>query len=516
MKKGFTLIELIAVITLLAILGILVIPSILNLVKNKQQDLSSASNDILYKATELYLSNHDGYDLINGNVYCISLNELALENLITTPFVDPITRSEIPLDDKVEVSVVNKSYTYNFNHSCTEKYVYKDNSGANTPDLLKNMIPIKYNGTNWIYADIYTNWYDYANKEWANAVVLNSGVTKNVGDVISETEVSLWYVWIPRYKYTIFNGNNESVPEQLIDVVFEENTNTTGTVKCTDNIDGSEECVDKNFNYIKNNSSTYTHPAFTFGKRELTGLWVGKFKISTTDSTCNKTPSSANCNKISIATVKPGVSSFRYANVSNLFYSIQNISEDYEIVDGNTHMIKGSEWGAMAYLKQSKYGLGLTTIAHSSDSNYYTGGGVGNAYKTNVSQSTTGNIYGVYDINDEGLEYVMSNMHDSNNQFYPSNSGFTTAPDEKYYDSYMYDTVSVSHARGKLGDATKEILKTFGDSHGVWSGGTSMFLQSRAAWLLHSSTIDFPGFGFTATTGMAAKAMSSRAVITPN
>ena len=38
MKKGFTLIELVAVITLLAILGILVIPSILNLVKNKQND----------------------------------------------------------------------------------------------------------------------------------------------------------------------------------------------------------------------------------------------------------------------------------------------------------------------------------------------------------------------------------------------------------------------------------------------------------------------------------------------
>ena len=518
MKKGFTLIELMAVITLLAILGILVIPSILNLVKNKQKDLSDASNDVLYKATELYLSKHDDYDLINGNIYCISLSELASENLITTPFVNPVTRSEISLDKQVEVSVVNKSYTYNFKDSCTEKYVYNDGTGANVPVLLNKMVPIKYNGTNWIYADIYTNWYDYSNKQWANAVVLNTGVDKKVGDIISESDVALWYVWLPRYKYTIFNGNNGSTPEQVINVTFEKNTNTTGSVKCANNIDGTEECIDKNFNYIKNNSSTYTHPAFTFGSRELTGIWVGKFEISTTDTTCNNTPAIDNCNKISVVTIKPGVSSFRYANISNFFYSIQNISEDYEITDGDSHMLKNMEWGAVAYLKQSKYGLGTTDITVNTNSNFYTGGGSGTAYKTNVAQSTTGNIYGVYDMSGGAWEYVMGNMNNSSNAFYSSNAGFTTAPDAKYYDSYKYDSSSnKTHKRGKLGDATKETLATFGNTSGGWYSDYAYFPYSSDSWFLRGGYYvngTFAGvFYFRSGTGGDLSSYSARAVL---
>ena len=530
MKKGFTLIELIAVITLLAILGILVIPSILNLVKNKQKDLSDASNDVLYKATELYLSKHDDYDLINGNIYCISLSELASENLITTPFVNPVTRSEISLDKQVEVSVVNKSYTYNFKDSCTEKYVYNDGTGANVPDLLNKMVPIKYDGTNWIYADIYTNWYDYNNKQWANAVVLNTGVDKKVGDIISESDVALWYVWLPRYKYTIFNGNNESVPEQVINVTFEKNTNTTGSVKCTNNIDGTEGCIDKNFNYIKNNSSTYTHPAFTFGSRELTGIWVGKFEISTTDTTCNNTPSVSNCNKISVVTIKPGVSSFRYASLSNFFYSIQNISEDYEITDGDSHMLKNMEWGAVAYLKQSKYGLGTTDIGINNNSNYITGCGAPtesassttcNKYNTATGMlaSTTGNIYGVYDMSGGAYEYVMGNMKNSSNEFYSNSAGFTNTPDSKYYDTYKYGegTQTNYHERGKLGDATKETLTNFNYNAGGWYKDHSYFVKDSYSWLSrgggYSGTSSVGIFYFSGVNGGTSNYYSSRAVL---
>ena len=518
MKKGFTLIELVAVITLLAILGILVIPSILNLVKNKQNDLSDASNDMLYKATELYLLKFD-YELINGNTYCISLAELANEQFITAPFVNPVTKNEVSLEQQVEVKVVNKSYTYDFKDSCTEKYVYNDGTGANVPDLLNKMVPIKYNGTNWIYADIYTNWYDYNNKQWANAVILKDDVTKEVGDIINESDVLLWYVWIPRYKYTIFNGNNGSTPEQLINVTFEINTNTTGSVKCSNNVDGTEECIDKSLNSINDNVSTYTHPAFTLGSRELTGFWVGKFEISTTNSTCNKTPSASNCNKISVVTIKPGVSSFRYANVSNFFYSIQNISEDYEITDGDSHMLKNMEWGAVAYLKQSKYGLGTTDIAVNKNSNFYTGGGSGTAYKTNVAQSTTGNIYGVYDMSGGAWEYVMGNMNNSSNAFYSSNAGFTTAPDAKYYDSYKYDTSYTSHARGKLGDATKETLTTFGKTlGGGWYSDYAYFPNSSFSWFIRGGRYDdgtYAGvFYFYGANGGDYSYGSARAVLT--
>ena len=68
-------------------------------------------------------------------------------------------------------------------------------------------------------------------------------------------------------------------------------------------------------------------------------------------------------------------------------------------------MIKNMEWGAVAYLKQSQYGLEDVDIAiNNNGTTYYTGGGASNAYKDNITQSTTGNIYGVYDMsgNDYG------------------------------------------------------------------------------------------------------------------
>ena len=318
-----------------------------------------------------------------------------------------------------------------------------DNSGANKPVLYTNMIPVVYDGTKWLYSDgTQTNWYNYTDKQWANAVVLNSGVTKNVGDEVTEEEISLWYVWIPRYKYTIFNGNNGSAATQLINVAFESGVSRTGTVTCTDNADGSETC-----STITNGTSTYTHPAFKFGNTELTGFWVGKFEVSGSTSTI---------------TVKPNVTSLRSQTVSSFFTAIQNVKTTYGINNADSHMLKNIEWGAVAYLKQSKYGLGTTDIAVNTNSNFYTGGGTSDAYKTNVAQSTTGNIYGVYDMSGGAVESVMGNYNDI-----ISMAGFSSMPAAKYYDKYTSST-------GKTGDATTETSGWYGDSTG--------FLDSSFTW----------------------------------
>ena len=108
-------------------------------------------------------------------------------------------------------------------------------------------------------------------------------------------------------------------------------------------------------------------------------------------------------------------------------------------------MMKNMEWGAVAYLKQSKYGLGTTDIAINDNSSFYTGGGTSDAYKTNVAQSTTGNIYGVYDMSGGAVESVMGNYNDI-----ISMAGFSSMPAAKYYDKYTSST-------GKTGDATTVI-----------------------------------------------------------
>ena len=382
---------------------------------------------------------------------------------------------------------------------------YIDTSGANSPELLNNMIPIKYNGTNWVYADISEEWYDYDNKEWANAVVLNSGVSKNVGDTITEDEIALWYVWIPRYKYQLFNTViNGRVTQRLINVEFENGTATTGTASCTDDIRKLGSISQTCSGAI--NGNWYTHPAFTFGSEQLTGFWVGKFEVSGSTSQI---------------TIKPGVRSLRSTTVSNFFTAIQGIESDYGISNGDSHMMKNMEWGAVAYLKQSKYGLGTKDISANTNGSYYTGGGSSStSYKSNTGQSTTGNVYGVYDMSGGAGEYVIGNMVDSSGEFYISSSGFSSAPDAKYYDSYTYNTDWSIRSRGKLGDATREIQAFSGGYQDGWYDDYAMFANYDASWLIRGGSYDnnHDGAGvfhFNSAGGRSSSSYSTRAIIAP-
>lgn len=81
-------------------------------------------------------------------------------------------------------------------------------------------------------------------------------------------------------------------------------------------------------------------------------------------------------------------------------------------------MAKNSEWGAIAYLGHSKYGTnGAKIESHKSYNGQYnieTGGThvIENIYTTNKKQSTTGNAFGVYDLNSGSVEITASYIND--------------------------------------------------------------------------------------------------------
>ena len=341
----------------------------------------------------------------------------------------------------------------------------EDPTGANRPVLAEGMIPITYDGSNWIKADeygAYNNWYDYGNQKWANAVMVTTAkrdtyMNANIGTTIPENDILAYYVWIPRYKYKLFNATYASgTTEQLIDVTFENGTSTTGTVKCTYASNGRETCQNKA------NGNWYTHPAFTMinasgNKTELKGIWVGKFEAA--GSTW-------------APTVKPGMSSLREITIASM-YSTGKLfrSTNYLTTTGinqiDSHMMKNIEWGAVAYLKQSIYGLGITDIVENYNyESYLTGGGTGTSYKTKTGQSTSGNITGVYDMSGGAGEYVMGN--------YNKQSGYLTVSEvpAEHIDIYSGTSVAASH----LGDAT-------GETAG-WYGDYAIFVDSSSPWFL--------------------------------
>ena len=340
----------------------------------------------------------------------------------------------------------------------------EDPSGANRPVLAEGMIPITYDGSKWVKADeygAYNNWYDYGNQKWANAVMVTSSkrdtyMNADIGTTIPENDILAYFVWIPRYKYKLFNATYASgTSPSLIDVVFENGTSTTGNVTCTYASNGAETCQNKS------NGNWYTHPAFTMinasgNKTEYKGIWVGKFE--TTGSTTSPT-------------IKPGVKSIGGTAFSAMYNAValfktESYLTEIGVQNTDSHMMKNIEWGSVAYLKQSNYGLGITDMGINNNSNRITGCGAitgsststtCNAYNTATGMlaSTTGNITGVYDMSGGGWDYVMGNY---NKQAGSSGLTISSIPIE-HIDIYSGTNVSYSH----LGDAVGETAGWYSD-----------------------------------------------------
>ena len=125
-----------------------------------------------------------------------------------------------------------------------------------------------------------------------------------------------------------------------------------------------------------------------------------------------------------------------------------------------------------------------------------------------IGASTTGSIYGVYDMNGGSFEYTMGNEVTSEG-FNPSNSG-TWSPIEKYYDKYSYSESNSNYAITKFGDAIKEIPSWYNDSRNVVNGTNSWFIRGGNA----SGGVSAGIFASDAIDGSANGDISTRPVLT--
>ena len=144
-------------------------------------------------------------------------------------------------------------------------------------------------------------------------------------------------------------------------------------------------------------------------------------------------------------------------------------------------MAKNSEWGAMAYLTESKYGRNGETVTKNSQRT--TGDG---AYKTNVNQSTTNNIYGIYDTSGGSTEYTTSYIADGTVTYGNSFASIDGSTNNKA-ESTEYTTVyEKAEDNTSINNYKANVNKIFGD--GVFETSTEEFGQ--AAW--HSAGTEFP------------------------
>ena len=300
---------------------------------------------------------------------------------------------------------------------------------CNSPELTQGMVPVIYENGTWkkVPDNEIGKWYDYAEGKWAN-VMLSDGL--EIAEDGTITTMGSMFVWIPRYSYQItsnYHNGGEGISGN-INVKFLKNlTYLTTDEKTTKMVNASGE---GNWN---------VHPAFTDGSennyanggwdRELTGFWVAKFEASSTAPDLDY--GGGNVTNLNVK-VLPNVVSWRGINITNIFTNCLNMNAANNIygipTNAVTHLMKNSEWGAVAYLTQSKYGRNGTEVMSNNSSSYITGNaannlideentsGITNEYNTEKGAlaSTTGTVYGIYDMNGGSWERVAAYAKNEN------------------------------------------------------------------------------------------------------
>ena len=328
------------------------------------------------------------------------------------------------------------------------------------------MIPVYYENGVWKKADT-TNkdetkkWYSYTeeNKQWANVVTVeSSNLSKysnaEIGTEIAQSEITAMFVWIPRYSYEIKGEKN-------IEISFLQGT--------TNKEANGEE------------TAKIVHPVFTDGSknnyaeggwdRELTGYWVAKFEASGVENgnfvgngSSTQDSSTQEATPSTYVRVLPNVISWRYITIGDAQYRCMQMSRNTEAYGWNSgsvdsHLIKNDEWGAVAYLCYSKYGnvpmtngAGVYNGTGGYYYNFYTGAGPytntseeriyayteEHAYNTEngVLASTTGNVYGIYDMAGGAWERVAGYLDNGNERLggYGKTTTLATSEEVSYFE----------------------------------------------------------------------------------
>ena len=409
-------------------------------------------------------------------------------------------------------------------------WIDKQNNNVSMPlkPILKNMTPIKYDNRTLRFEQVNENddsWYDYSSKQWANAIDENQS----------------YFVWIPRFAYKITYYADRTLSKKI------GYSDARGILKI--NEDGSLTRVAKNNQGVKSVGNHYIlHPAFMNDAsngyinggwdNNLDGIWVAKYETSMEVNgkymeTSNMQIGDVLVSDIVKAVSKPGVGSWRNITIGKCYYNALNYNREKE-----SHLMKNSEWGAVAYLSYSKYGTesGLTSLNSSSE--YITGDhkNPNESLLYRKQESSNTNATGIFDLVGGAWEYVAGFI---DNGYYraPINAG--TQPGFLFENTYstkyktVYSNADIDNGNGnyssnnananyytnmqRRGDAIYE-TSTIGHGTSSWNTNTSLFMQGDVPFTLRggdfSSGASAGIFSFNCSAGQSNASDSYRIVLT--
>lgn len=375
-----------------------------------------------------------------------------------------------------------------------EGTTYKTTETPNEPNMTSDMKKVYWedDGTEKVEGESTdfdeSKWYSYT----AQTGATTSGGTSHWAN--AKTEDGSYWVWIPRYAYRIVYFDTQ----ENADAYRADSTQTTGIIGYSD----ARGIVDKDGKTPSDLQEPVTsmsigkrklrpHPTFETDysqggwASELEGIWVAKYEMSMEKSGVeinikNSTTGNVLTNDTIKAVSKPGVTSWRWITIGNMYTNGYNYDRDKE-----SHLMKNSEWGAVAYLTESKYGRNGTAVTKNSSGSYYTAGGNDVKPTAKPLQSTTGNAYGIFDTVGGSYEYVTGYIADSSqnygNSFASANNTTNNKKQSTKYatvyqmaNSNSYEENYMLNANKVFGDATIEISDA-GNGSTSWHSAVSCF-----------------------------------------
>ena len=323
----------------------------------------------------------------------VSINLVLGENGIIT--IAKRAKENIELAQIEEEKELNELYAQ-LEAESSENKINK----ANAPKLLTGMTPIKFEmptatamgtvvqttakDTDWYeYGTTYDETNDTTTKRWANA----------------QTEDGSMWVWIPRFAYKI---TGETIDVKFLIGTSDNYYDEEGNIQTAQRQKTADQIIDSTKEYT-------VHPAFTNESsinyanggwdKELTGIWVAKFAAGYASGNNSAPVKSSNENYSQstgwVEATERGAddkqsggmdarnwldgvygsttTSIKYPTFQGTTYAMNyiNHSDSYKIAraltdDGNiyglssntanSHLMKNSEWGSVAYLSKSQYG----------------------------------------------------------------------------------------------------------------------------------------------------------------
>lgn len=137
-NKGFTLIELLGVIIILAVLMIIVFPSIVNSVKNSSNKTDDLTKELIYNAADLFIDEHiNDFPKMNGSKYLIELSTLVEEGLLTGPI--KLSGSDMDITNNKCIQVTYQS-----------GYQYELKDSGTCEEIIKYSLPEEYQQVEYI------------------------------------------------------------------------------------------------------------------------------------------------------------------------------------------------------------------------------------------------------------------------------------------------------------------------------------------------------------------------------